>query len=135
MIFKNAKDTPLNTNSGTVPDVSGAMMNWFQPITFGIVEKTVENYQVVEDMELISFQGVWQPFSSKRLSMKPEGQQAWSWFWLHTEIALPLETDMVVQYLGVQYRVMSLKNFRLYGYYEYELVEDFTGAGPEVVTP
>lgn len=130
MIFGNAKDIPLNQQSGTVPNVSGAMINWFQPMVFGIVVKTVQDYQVVESMEQISFQGVWQPLSSRKLMMKPEGQQSWSWFWLHSEISLKLENDQVVNYNGVQYRVMSLKDYKLYGYYEYELVEDYTGSGP-----
>lgn len=130
MQIKNGKDTPLNQNSGTVPDVSGALLNWLQPITFGIVVKTIENYQVVETKTDYSFEGVWQPFSKKRLSMKPEGQRAWSWYELHSTTALALKPDDVVTYLGVQYRVMAQSPYNLYGYYEYELIEDYTGSGP-----
>jgi hypothetical protein len=134
MIFKNGKDTPLNANAGNVPNMGGALRGWFQPMVFGIVEKTVQNFQVVETMVNVGFQGVWQPLSAKRLMMKPEGQQAWSWFWLHCDPSLKLNNDQVVNYLGTQYRVMNLKNEELYGYLEYELIEDYTGSGPTVVT-
>lgn len=132
MIFKNAKDIPLNQQTGTVPNVSNAMTNWFQPMIFGVVTKSITDFQVIEDMVEISFQGVWQPLSGRRLMMKPEGQQSWSWFWLHAEISLKLVPDQVIVYLGIQYRVMSVKNYDLYGYLEYELVQDYTGSGPEV---
>lgn len=135
MIFTNAKNIPLNAQAGSVPDVSGAMLDWFQPMTFGVVVKTVEGFQSYETMTNVNFQGVWQPLTERQLLLKPEGQRAWSWFWLHAEPSLVLDTDQVVTYLGKQYRVMSNKDYRLYGYIEYHLVEDWTGSGPEVVTP
>lgn len=133
--IQNGKNTPLNANSGTVPNVSGAMLDWFQPMIFETVVKTVEGFQVVEDGTEISFQGVWQPFTDRQLQMKPEGQRSWSWFWVHADPSLILKNDEVIKYLGVQYRVMAQKDYRLYGYVEYHLVQDFTGAGPEVETP
>lgn len=131
MIIPNAKNTPLNQNSGTVPNVGGAMLDWFQPMVFGVVTKTVIDNQVVEDMESINFLGVWQPFSQRDLSILPEGQRAWSWYWLHADPSLSLEVDMIVNYLGKQYRVKALKNYTLYGYMEYQLIEDYTGSGPQ----
>lgn len=134
MILKNGKDTPLNQNSGTLPDVSTALKNWMQPMTFGLVTKVVENFQVKETMLNISFQGVWQPFSPKQLLLKPEGQRSWSWFWLHAETGLNLEPDQVVTYVNKQYRVMAKNDYNLYGYVEYHLIEDFTDSGPQVIT-
>lgn len=131
MIF-NAKDRALNANSGTMPDMGNTLNGWMQPISFGVVTKTVVNFQVVETQNLLSFQGVWQPFSARQLSIKPEGERAWKWYMLHAQIALPLKPDDVVTYLGVQYRVKSDSDYSLYGYYQYELIEDYTGSGPEV---
>lgn len=131
-IIKNAKDTPINVQTGTVPNVNAAMANWFQPMTFGVVEKNVDAFQVVETMINISFQGVIQPLTGRRLMLKPEGQRAWTWLWLHADPSLVLQVDSVVTYLGKQTRVMAQKNYAIYGYVEYELVQDWTGAGPEV---
>jgi hypothetical protein len=130
MIFANGKDTPLNQRAGTVPDVSGALTDWFQPMTFIRVTKSTVGFQLVETPSPYSFQGVIQPFSTQRLLMKPEGQRAWKWFLLHAEPGCTLKPDEVVTYLGASTRIMGRKDFTLYGYVEYELVQDYTGAGP-----
>lgn len=126
----NGANTPLNARSGSVPNVSGAMQNWFQPMTFGVVTKTNVGFEVVETVDNVSFRGVIQPLSGRDLLIKPEGQRAWKWTMLHSDITLDLKIDSIVTYLGLQYRVMSKKDYRIYGYYYWELVEDYTGAGP-----
>ncbi len=128
--IKNGSNTPLNQNSGTLPDMSGALQNWFMPMTFGLVTKTVIDFQVVETMTPINFMGVIQPLSGRDLMMKPEGQRSWNWIMVHSNPSLDLLPDSVINYLGVQYRVMVKKNYKLYQYKYYELVQDFTGSGP-----
>lgn len=129
-MIKNGRNTPLNANSGTVPNVGEAMLDWFQQMRFGVVTKEVKNSQVVETVRELSARGVIQPLTERQLMMKPEGQRAWDWYWLHAEPSLVLEVDSDVIYLSRQYRVMSNKNYSLYGYVEYHLVQDYTGAGP-----
>lgn len=131
----NAKNVPLNVQTGTVPNVNGAMQDWFQPMVFGIVTKETVGFQVVETETEISFRGVIQPLTERSLAIKPEGERAWSWLWLHADPSLSLNVDDVVTYLGKQTRVMAKKNYTIYGYIEYQLVQDWTGSGPEVVTP
>lgn len=133
-IIGNAKDIPLDANSGTVPDMSGALLSWFQKITFGVVTKVVENFQVVETEVDFSFMGVIQPLSNRDLILKPEGERAWTWLWVHADPSLELEVDAVVTYLGVKYRVKAKKDYSLYKYVSYELVQDWTGSSP-TVTP
>ena len=133
-IIKNAKDTPLNVQTGTIPNVGGALLNWLQPMTFGIVTKQTINFEVVETEVDVNFLGVMQPFTERQLFLKPEGQRAWSWFWLHAEPQLDLKVDQIIKYLGIQTRVMAKKNYTIYGYIEYHLVQDWTGSGPELTT-
>lgn len=130
MTISNASNRPLNALAGSVPDVSGALLDYLQPMTFTTIVKTVENFQVVETPTSVSFQGVWQPFTARQIQMKPEGQRAWKWFMVHALVALPLVPDDVVTYLGTQYRVKADNDYSIYGYYQYELIEDYTGAGP-----
>ena len=127
----NGSNRPINVQTGTVPDVSGALTDWFQPMTFSVVEKETIGFQVVETATPVSFRGVIQPFSPRELQMKPEGQRSWTWSTLHSDPSLTLDTDEVVIYNEVQYRVMSRRDFTIYGYVQYELVQDYTGAGPE----
>lgn len=126
----NAANRPLNQNSGTVPDVGDALLDWFQPMVFTTLVKSVDGFQNVETPTDVNFMGVWQPMSMRRLAMKPEGQRSWKWFTVHAQPSLVLEPDEIVTYLGEQYRVMAHKDYKLYGYVEYELVNDFTGSGP-----
>lgn len=130
--IQNAANVPLNQSSGTVPDVNGALQQWFQPMTFVPIIKQTVGGQVVETGDPINFRGVIQPLSNRDLLIKPEGQRAWTWQMLHSDICLPLKVDDVVIYLGVQTRVMALRDFRIYGYFYYELVQDWTGSGPEL---
>lgn len=126
----NGKDVPLNVQTGTVPDVSGALKDWFQPMIFTRVVKSIVDFQNVEVATPINFQGIIQVLSPRKLLFKPEGQRAWTWLWLHADPVLTLQVDEVVSYLGVQTRVMSRKDYSIYGYVEYELVQDWTGSGP-----
>lgn len=129
----NGKDVPLNVQTGTIPNLSGALQDWFQPMVFMPVVKETVGFQVIETGDPISFRGVIQPMSGRALEQKPEGERGWTWWLLHSDTALPLDVDDVVTYLGVQTRIMRMKPFGIYGYYEYELVQDWTGSGP--VTP
>lgn len=129
--IQNGKNTPLNTNSGTVPNVNGAMLQWFQPMIFTAVTKIVVGGEVIETGTPINFRGVIQPLSNRDLLIKPEGERAWTWYMLHADPSLSLNVDDVVNYLGQQTRVMARKDYRLYGYIYYELIQDYTGSGPE----
>ncbi len=128
--IKNASDTLLTENSGTLPQMGDVLSTYYQPMTFGIVTKEVVNSLVVETVEEVSFQGVWQPFHETQLQMMPRGQRDWSWWMLHSTTNLVLEGDMVIRYLGQQYRVMKVWPYELYGYRHYDLIEDFSGSGP-----
>jgi hypothetical protein len=130
MKFNNAANRPLFDRSGSTPDVSGAMTEYFQPLVFEKLVKTVQGFQALETQTPINTQGILQPFTARQLFLKAEGQRAWTWFTLHALPTLVLEVDDVVMYKGVQTRVMSRKDYSLYGFVEYELVQDWTGAGP-----
>lgn len=129
-VIMNANSIPINQNSGTLPNMFGALQDWFQPMTFGFITKTVSDFQVIESVENITFMGVWQPLGGRQLKMKPEGQRQWSSYMLHSDITLELKIDDIVTYLGVQYRVLANKNYELYKFRYYELCQDWTGSGP-----
>lgn len=125
-MITNAKDTLLDKNTGTLPNMSDVLNGWLQPMVFTGIKKTIVNFQVVETPTTISFMGVWQPFSERKLALKPEGQRSWRWFSCFSDAGLVLNTDEVICYLGKQYRVMGTMDYRLEGYMEYHLVEDYT---------
>lgn len=126
----NAANLPLFFKAGTIPDVSGAMQDYFQKMTFELLTKTVVGFQSMEVPTIYDFQGNMQPFTERQLFLKPEGQRSWTWFWLFADPVLTLKTDDVVLYKGIQTRVMARKDYILYGYVEYHLVQDWVGSGP-----
>ena len=128
--INNANNIPLNQNSGTVPDFSTALDDWYQIMTFGVITKVVSDFQVIESVVDTTFMGLWQPLTGRTLNMRPEGQRQWSWWMLHAQLALDLKIDDIIVYLGKQYRVMHKLNYALYQYQYYELVEDWVNSGP-----
>lgn len=127
----NAASVPLNLfPSGDVPDVSGALQSYMQPMVFEKIGKIVNGYQVIEIGDPINFQATIQPFNKRQLLLLPEGQRAWTWWEMVAQIGIPLQVDDVVLYLGKQTRVMARINNSLYGYWDFFLVQDWTGAGP-----
>lgn len=124
-MITNGSSRPLNVDSGTMPDVSDALLDWFQAMTFIIITKTIVNFKTVESKSEVSFQGVIQPLSPQRVMMKPEGQRTWKWWQLHSDTTINLSPDDQVEYLDQTYRVMGKRDHSLSGFYEYELVQDY----------
>lgn len=129
------KDIPMGSLSADLPDMSDGILSWLIPMTAERVVKQTIAGEEIEDAIAFSFMGVIQPQSNRDLSIKAEGQRARTWYWLHCLTDLSFNVDDVFRYGGKQYRVMALKDWKEYGYYSYEILEDWTGAGPEVVTP
>lgn len=126
----NASNRPINEVAGTTPDVSGALTDYYQPMTFTLIGKEVVAFQAVETPIAIDFRGVVQSLTERQLLLRPEGERAWTWLWLQSDLALQLNVDDVVIWKGKQTRIMSKKDQGLYGFMEYQLVQDWTGAGP-----
>lgn len=131
----NGCNIPINVQTGTIPDMGDALKDWFQMMTFTRVIKSIVAYREVESAVDVNFWGVIQPLSPRALMLKPEGQRAWTWFQLFAqakpqEAVLTLDVDEVVTWLGKQTRVMARKDYALYSYVEYHLVQDWTGSGP-----
>lgn len=111
-----------------LPQVGDVVMSWARPITVGLVTKTMQDGEVVETVEEIDTRGMLQPFTASQLAIKPEGQRTWDWTALHAMPDLALTLDDIVTIFGRRFRVMTKKDYTLYGYLRYELVENYTEA-------
>ncbi len=129
-MISNAKDTPLLANPGTLPNLQGALLNWFQPITFVKVQKTIVDSELVEAEQEYYFKGVKYPMKPQEVAMKPEGQRTWIW---STILALPdlvLDPDEIIQIGEVRYRVIDKSDWKEYGYVQYGVVQDYQRSTP-----
>lgn len=127
----NGSTIPVNQVTGTTPDIAGAVKDWFQLMVFNVVSKSTVNFQAVEVSNTINFWGFIFPYSDNQLRMLPEGQRTqWQYFKMYAEPATILKPDDVINYLGVQYRVLDRRDWSLNRIMEYSLITDWSGAGP-----
>ena len=129
-MIMNGKDFKIGARSN-LPDVSDALLDWFQNMTFDLITKAITDYDLTETATTISTKGVRQPFSAQQLSIKPEGQRAWKWETLHCLPNVKLNPDDIVVFNGVRYRVMEKLDYSEYGYLEYHIIQDYTAATNE----
>lgn len=108
--------------------MSNTLNGWELPV---VLEKRIQN--VVDGLlqttyEEIHFIGVVQPLRDEQLQFKPENMRSWEWLWIHTKANyFKLETADEVIYEGKAYKVMSVKDYGAYGYFEYELCRGYDG--------
>lgn len=126
-MIMNGKDFKIGAQSN-LPDVSDALLDWFQNMTFDLITKAITDYDLTETATTISTKGVRQPFSAQQLSIKPEGQRAWKWETLHCLPNVKLNPDDIVVFNGVRYRVMEKLDYSEYGYLEYHIIQDYNTA-------
>lgn len=132
---QNGCNVPVNVRTGSIPDVSGGMFDWFQLMVFTKVVKQTVAFQLIETPTNINFWGVLQPLSGRELAIKSEGERKWNWVTVYASAdadgaLVSLQPDEIISYLNKQYRVMSSKNYANYGYLQIDLVEDYSGSGP-----
>lgn len=109
-----------------MPNVAETLTGWEVPLTLiKITQKVVEGDSVKTETR-INFLGVWQPLRDEQLQSKPEGMRSWEWVWIHAKSGtLNLKTQDKVLFNSKRYKVMSVKDYSLNGYIEYELVRDY----------
>lgn len=127
-MIKNGSSNLLNETFSNLPQLRSALNGWFRPMTFTKIVKTVVNYLVVETETDINFRGVWQAFGAEELKIVPEGQRSWSWWQVHSDTALDLNTDEIISYQQINYRVMKKIDHEGYGYFEYHVIRDYQDA-------
>lgn len=67
-----------------------------------------------------------QPLTAQELKVKPTGDRAWNWFMIHSLTDLELKPNERIKIAGDPYKVMNKKNFKEYGYFYYEIIQDAT---------
>lgn len=112
-------------SSAGLPQLGDVVAGWARPITIGLVTKEMFNGEVQETIEELEGMGVIQPFTAQQLLIKPEGQRTWDWSGLHCLPGIELSLDDVVEIYGRRFRVMAKRDYTLYGYLRYELIQGY----------
>ena len=120
-----AADSKINL-SGSIPSVEDALSDWLKTIKIGVTTKSVVDFQLSESIEYIDVLAVLQPFTTKQLQIKPEGQRGWDKIslWIKgsdTEFCL----DDFIYVDSKKYRIYQKFEWKNYGYIEYQAIQSF----------
>lgn len=109
-----------------MPQMRDTLTGWEVPLTLvKVIQDIVEGDAVFTEQQ-INFMGCWQPLRDEELQFKPEGQRSWEWIWIHAKSSeLNLQTADKVIFNDKRYKVMSVKDYSLNGFVEYQLIRDF----------
>ncbi len=121
----NGKDQPIGSAAQFVPDTSNAIMNLMRPVVIAFMQKVNQNGRVQEIPVYTRTMATRQPFTARQLEIKPEGQRAWQWFRMHMLPDIVLKTDDRFEMDKKKYRVMRSSEYGEYGFYEYDIVQDY----------
>ena len=111
---------------GGLPQMTNTLNGWEVPLTLKRIRQSIIDGDAVKTEEIINFQGVFQPLRDDQLQFKPEGQRSWSWYWIHAKAGtLNLQTQDKIEFQSIRYKVMSVKDYSLYGYIEYQVILDY----------
>ena len=109
-----------------MPQMGTTLTGWEVPLTLvKVIQDIVDGDAVFTEQE-INFLGCFQPLKDEELQFKPEGQRSWSWYWIHAKSGtLNLQTADKIIFNNKRYKVMSVKDYSLNGFIEYQIIRDF----------
>ena len=123
-MIQNAKDKKIDCLPA-LPDVSGSVELFLQPMKIGIVQKAQVHGLTQETIIYVPTKAVRQAFSAQQLMIRPEAERAWRWYTLHATPDLVLKPDDIAIVQGLRMRVMEKFDYLEYGYVQYHVVEDY----------
>jgi len=125
-LFGQRLNFQQNRTLSGMPNMANTLTGWEVPLTLIKVIQNVVEGDLVTTEQHINFMGVWQPLKMENLMSKPEGQRSWEWIWIHAKSGeLNLQTADKVIFNNKRFKVMSVKDYSLNGFVEYELVRDY----------
>lgn len=110
-----------------MPKVEEAFTDWQIDIVLRKITQINDGGFNVPVETNIKFSGSVQPLSAEQIQLKPEGQRSWEWLQIHvvTGDTTNLETNDRIIYNERPYKVMMKKDYKLNGYVEYHIMQDY----------
>lgn len=110
-----------------MPQMQTTIFGLEETIQFQIVKKTIRGIDVAETPKTPVqipqwFEGSLQPLHPRELLVKPEGERAWKWWTLFSDMDLEKDWTVTDQH-GISYRVMASSDWRNAGFKQYQLIE------------
>jgi hypothetical protein len=110
----------------TMPNMSGTLDGWMQPVTLIVLEQTIQDGFVQNKRTEVSFNATVQPLSPRQLIMKPESQRSFRWLQIHVPSGGQLlKPGEIIVFNSEEYRIMAQYDYDLNGYREYHALEKY----------
>jgi len=108
-----------------IPQMNNALNGWLSDITIDKLTIFIQDFQAISTKETILFQGVVQPYKPSELEIQAAGNRIFAWIRIHTITDLIIKPQDKIIYNNKQYKVWSVQDYSMAGYYEYTCIEDF----------
>ena len=126
MKVTNGKDLPFGQSLAGLPDVSQAVIQYFQPVTVGIIKATQINGRTQTIVQTYcKTQGVRIATDNKMVITKT-GERFWANENVYFKSDVVLKVDDLFLFNNKQYRVLAVEAWTEYGYNKYTVMQDFT---------
>lgn len=109
-----------------MPNMANTLNGWEVPLVLEKITQSIIDGDRVTSTKKINFLGVFQPLRDEELQFKPEGERSWEWYWIHAKSGtLNLKTQDKIIFQNKRYKVMSIKDYSLNGFIEYQIIRDY----------
>ena len=109
-----------------MPNMAQTLTGWEVPLVLEKITQSIVDGDRVTSTKKINFLGVFQPLRDEELQFKPEGERSWEWYWIHAKSGtLNLKTQDKIIFQNKRYKVMSIKDYSLNGFIEYQIIRDY----------
>ena len=122
----NGKDLPFGQSLACLPNVSAAVIDYFQPVTVGIISATQVNgrtHTIVN--QYINTQGV-RIATNNKLVITKTGERFFAQEEVYFLSEILLKPDDLFLFNTLQYRVLAVEAWPEYGYNKYLVIQDYT---------
>ena len=122
----NGKDIPMAQSTTGLPDVSQAIIQYFQPVTVGLIKNTQVNGRTQTVVQkYINTHGTRIAVQNK-LVISKTGERFWNSEEVYFTSEINLSPDDLFLWNNMQFRVLAIESWTEYGYNKYSVVQDYT---------
>lgn len=109
-----------------LPNVSDTLTGWEVDIYAVFVKQSMIDGEIINQDIIKKISGTLQPLKAEEVDLKPEGQRAWQWYDIHVKSVYPvLRVEQKIKVNNIDYKIMAVKDYSLYGYVEYHVVRNY----------
>ena len=128
-------DVKTNGRTGPMPQMDGVISGWGNATQFQKITDTIVNYDNVKTVTNIpldglaqpTFSGIFSPMKPQEIFFKAEGQRNWKWWKLIVRSDVDINGgDDIRDFKGRVFRVLTKKDWQQAGYYEFDIVEEYS---------